>query len=191
MPRYAKETVEQFFDYNLFVPTRTLYIGNDDETEVNFEMARNAIKSLHVLDSISSEPITVLLNTFGGCWYNGMGIYDAVQNSRSHVDAYVIGSAMSMGSIILQAADKRWIYPNATLMVHDGSEELHGTPRTVLNWARSIEDVLNTMYKIYAERSGKTVAFWRKKCANDFILTAKEAKAYGLVDSIVGETDGM
>lgn len=148
------------------------------------------IKALHLLQFTNSEPITILINSFGGCWYNGMAIYDTIKQASAHVDAYVVGSAMSMGSIILQAADKRYIYPNAALMIHDGSEELTGTARTVLNWSRRIEESLTTMYEIYSEKSGKPVSFWRKRCANDFIMSAQEALELGLVDEIVGESNG-
>ena len=190
MARYTKDSVEQFFDNNIFIPSRTIYLSNEEGECINFDTSRDAVKALHLLQFINTETITVIINSFGGCWYNGMAIYDSIKQAGVHVDAYVIGSAMSMGSVILQAADKRYIYPNATLMIHDGDENLHGTARSVLNWSKTIEQSLNDMYKIYAERSGKTVAFWRKKCANDFIMTAQEALELGLVDEIVGESDG-
>lgn len=190
MARYSKDAIEQFYDHNLFIPTRTLYLGDEEEGSVDFDTSRCVIKAFHILDSINSEPITILINTFGGCWFNGMAVYDTIKNARSHVDAYVVGSAMSMGSVILQAADKRFIYPNATIMVHDGGETLHGTPRTVINWAKRIEPTLNQMYRIYAERSGRSVDFWRKKCISDFIMSAEEARDLGLVDAIVGEDNG-
>jgi len=190
MGRYSKDSVEQFFDNNIFIPSRTVYLGDEDGECVNFDTARDAIKALHLLQHINSESITILINSFGGCWYNGMAIYDCIKQANVHIDAYVIGSAMSMGSVILQAADKRYAYPNATLMIHDGAEDLHGTARTVLSWSKTIEKALENMYKIYAGRSGKTVAFWRKKCANDYIMTAREALELGLIDEIVGEQNG-
>jgi ATP-dependent protease ClpP protease subunit len=95
---------------------------------------------------------------------------------------------MSMASLILQAADHRIIYPHATIMVHDGYEtRVDDIPRTFQNWADYSKKSQQMMYRIYAERSGRPVGFWRKKCAADLILTAQEAKALGLVDAIYGE----
>jgi ATP-dependent Clp protease, protease subunit len=188
MPRIAKESIDRFFDNHLHIETRTIYIGDEDEG-VNQVTARNAVKALHLMCAQDREkPITIYLNSFGGCWFNGIAVYDAIKNCPAHVDCYVIGSAMSMGSIILQAADRRLIYPHGTVMVHDGYEtRVDDIPRTFQNWAEYSKRSQQMMYDIYAKRSGKPASFWRKKCSADLILTAKEALSLGLVDEIYGE----
>lgn len=183
----AREGIDRFFDYDIHVDSRTIWIGDGDE-QLDKQSAQHAVKALHLLGTTPDKPISILLNSFGGCWFNGMAIYDAIKASPCHIDIVVVGAAMSMGSIILQAADTRIIYPNATVMVHDGYEGMSDvTPLTFQNWAEHSKKLRTSMYRIFAERSGKPVSFWRKKCAADLILTAQEAKELGLVDSIYGE----
>lgn len=188
MARHSKDRLSQWYDYNLNLETRTFYLGDGEDGEIDKEVARNVIKAFHLFDTgAADKPVNVILNSFGGCWYNGMAIFDIIQQSKSHVNIYGVGAVMSMGSVIMQAADTRWMYPNATMMVHDGSEVIEGATRTVLNWARNAEEVLSTLYRIYSYRSGKPVSFWKKRCAHDAIFTAHEAKEHGLIDHIVGE----
>jgi ATP-dependent Clp protease protease subunit len=134
----------------------------------------------------AEKPITVYINSFGGCWFNGFAVYDIIKACPATVTAYVVGSAMSMGSLILQAADHRVIYPNATVMVHDGSWNVEDTVQSFHNWAEFSKKAQQQMYGIYAGRSGRPPSFWKKKCAADLILSAKEAKELGLVDEILG-----
>lgn len=182
------ESIERFFESHLHLESRTIFIGDNAEDGIDATISSQVIKGFHLLEAVSSDPIRVYINSFGGCFFNGMAIYDVIKNARCHVDAYVLGSAMSMGSIILQAADVRWIYPNATIMVHDGYEtRVSDIPQTFFNWAEHSKKSRAQMYKIYAERSGKSTAFWRRRCASDLILTAREAKTLGLVDKVVGD----
>ena len=187
--RLVRESIDRFYDYDIHVETRAIYIGDEKDDGVNQRTSEFAVKALHMLANASQEKeITIYLNSFGGCWFNGMAVYDSIKACPCPVTIYVVGSAMSMGSIILQAADNRIIYPNATVMVHDGYEtRVDDIPRTFQNWAEYSKKSQRVMYNIYAERSGRSAAFWRKKCAADLILTAQEAKELGLVDSIYGE----
>jgi len=187
--RLSRESVDRFFDHNIHIESRTIFIGDGGDDEIDGVIANGVIKAFHLLGESTDKPIKVFINSFGGCWFGGMAIYDAIKHCPCEVNAYVIGSAMSMGSVILQAADTRVIYPNATLMIHDGYETRVGdTPQTFANWAEFSKKGREMMYRIYSGRSGKPVAFWRKKCGSDFILTSQEAKELGLVDSIYGET---
>lgn len=191
MARIVKESIDRFYDYDLHIESRAVYIGDGDgeegSGEIDSRVSQRAIKGLHILSSAAADkPIIVFINSFGGCFYNGMAIYDAIKACPCHITAYVFGSAMSMGSLILQAADTRLIYPHATMMLHDGYDTRVGdVPQTFFNWAEYSKKMRNVMYQIYAERSGQKPSFWRKKLSNDLILTAKEALELGLVDGIV------
>ncbi len=187
MARITKESIDRFYDNHLHLDTRTVFIGDDGDDGVDAKMSQNVIKTFHILGLTPEKPITIYLNSFGGCWFNGMAIYDAIKTCPCPTTIYVCGAAMSMGSIILQAASERIIYPNATLMLHDGYESRVGDiPQTFINWAEYSKKTRAMMYEIYAGRTGRSAQFWRKKCAADYILTAKEALALGLVDSIYG-----
>lgn len=188
MAKTVNESIQRFFDNNFHIESRTIYIGGGDEDEIDSKAAENVIKAFHLMASVTDKPITVLINSFGGCWFNGLAIYDCIKTSPVEVTGYVIGSAMSMGSVILQACDHRIIYPNGTVMVHDGYESRMGDiPQTFQNWAEYSKKSRAKMYKLYSERSGRPPYFWKKKCASDCILTAEEALELGLVDSIYGQ----
>ena len=192
--KFTRDDLEKFHDYEIFVPTRTIYLGSqktdDDcsggESGTDALMAEKFIKNMHFLEQVSGEPITVVMNNLGGLWWHGMAIYDTIKNSRCHVILQARGCAMSMGSIIMQAADERVLTPETTVMVHDGYEGFFGTPKSFEAWARESQRCRKRMYEIYAERSGRPVSFWEKKCGSDFILTAAQAVEMGLADRVEG-----
>ncbi len=189
--KLIRDNLDRFYDYHLHLETRTIYLGDSTGADgVDEIMAEYILKSLHLLTAADQEkPIRIILNSFGGCWYNGMAIYDAIKACPNHVTIEVFGSAMSMGSVILQAADERIIHPNAHLMIHDGWESSHpNTPRSFEAQAKQSKLIRENMYQIYAERSQKPVQFWEKKCSADHYLTAEEAVKFGLADKIAGET---
>lgn len=176
------DSLDRFFHLGVHVETRAIYIGDGDEG-IDAGTAQAAIKALHVLGE--SAPIDIYIHSFGGCWYSGMAIYDAIRCCKAETNGYVVGCAMSMGSIILQACTNRYIYPHGTLMLHGSTETIIDASAATLNrWAEHAKRSSGTMFKIYADRSGKTPAFWRKKCAADLVLDACEAKKLGLVDDI-------
>ena len=191
MAKMSKESIERFFDNHIHVETRTIFLGDGDEGEIDAVVSEGIIKAFHILtNTYQDRPINLFINSFGGCWFNGMAVYDVIKACPCVVNAYVVGAAMSMGSIILQAADMRYIYPNATIMVHDGYEtHVNELPQNFMNWAEYSKKTRASMYKIYAQRSGRPTSFWRKKCTADLILTAQEAKEMGLVDAIYGQDE--
>lgn len=168
-----------FLDSHVHIPSRTLYFTGDPE-----DAHELFIKGLHILESLSIDPIHVKLHSFGGDWYAGIGIYDAIRSSTAPVNIEVVGCAMSMASVILQAATTRCMTAHSTLMLHDGQESFEGKPQDMEIWAKHSKSVCNQMYKIYAERSHKTAAYWRKRCKHDHVVTADEALKLGLIDKI-------
>ena len=189
----ANDPVDTFFNHGVHIASRTIYAGSafsdaqtgDSESGVDSDMAQRVIKSVHLLTRISKEPIKVILNTFGGTVEHGMAIYDCLRASGCEITVEVYGAAMSMGSIILQAAHNRFLHENAFIMVHDGSMSVEATSKSFEAWARWCKFNRHQMYQIYAHRTGKTAAYWEKKCAQDYILTADEAVVEGLADLVL------
>lgn len=196
--RVNRDDVDKYHDYGLYLPTRTIYIGsetydiNDGESGVDGKMAERAIKNLHLLDTAAEAPITIILNNPGGDAYHGMAIYDAIQNCCSHVTIQVFGMAMSMGSIILQAADTRLIAPNARVMIHYGEAGVYAHPKILASWAAESKKSDAEMEQIYlAKIRQRYPHFTLKKvqelCNFDTILNAEEAVALGLADGVIGK----
>lgn len=189
MTRRGTEDVDRWFDYSVYAPKRLVYIG-DGEGEIDSRVHELATKGLTFLESWSTDPITIYLNTLGGDWYHGMGMYDLVQSLQSHVTIIVVGYACSMGSVILQAADERVMGRHSIMMIHDGSEDLHSDCKSVEAWAKTIKPTRERMYRIYLDRilhtrSRFTLKQVERLCEHDRIFTPKEAVSYGLADRIL------
>lgn len=191
---YRRDDTDQFFACDLHMSTRTLWMGSvenagADEDGVDFKMAERVVKGLHILDSQSDKPITILMNNPGGDEYHGLAIYDAIATCRSLVTVKVFGHAMSMGSIILQAADERVMMPNSRMMLHYGSLDLHGHAKDVQKWAEEYEKFDEWMEHLYLQRIRQvkpkfTLAALRKMITYDKILTPDETVALGLADKV-------
>lgn len=183
--KIIKEGIDRYFDYDLHVETRTIYIGDgEDDTGVGPKMAEKVIKAFTIFNVTPDKPVKIILNSKGGDWYDGMSIYDVIKSSPCHVTIEVMGSAMSMGSVILQAADERVVHPNSTVMIHDGYDGFEGHPRSFEKSAEQSKKLRMRMYEIYSQRSGKDTKYWEKKSDHDLYMTADEAVAEGLADKV-------
>lgn len=155
--------------------------------EITEETVAKTIMGLAVLKTDNpNASIKLIINSSGGDYYHGIGIYDYIRSLGCYVYGYVYGSCMSTASIILQACTVRYISKHSTLMIHNGSDG--GVEMSVVDyekWADHAKIHRNFMYEIYASRSDKVVSYWQKRCANDYILTADKALSEGLVDKII------
>jgi ATP-dependent Clp endopeptidase proteolytic subunit ClpP len=198
--RLNRDDVDKLYDYDLFVPGRTIYIGSvessisEGESGVEAVMAERAVKGLMLLDQ-SDGDITIVMNNPGGDWFHGMAIYDAIANCRNHVIIKVYGMAMSMGGVILQAADERIMMPNAKFMMHYGTMGMDTTHSKIFEkWAEENKRINTDMEQIFLEKmKEKDPDFKLKKLKEmldyDTILTAKETVALGLADKVFGEEE--
>lgn len=201
MARLNRDDIDKLHDYGLYVPKRTIYIGSENvdmdggETGTDALMAERAVKNLLILDSQSQENITIVMNNLGGDWYHGMAIYDAIKACKSHITIKAYGYVMSMGSVIMQAADDRIMTPNARMMIHHGYQGMGSTHTKIFEaWADESKKVTQEMIDIYLEKiRQKHPDFTDKKLDKmlnfDTILTASEAIELGLADKILGEDD--
>ena len=147
-----------WFDHNLDLDSRTIYMGSlgysydGGETGVDHLMTEYFIKGMHLLESRKSEAeIKIPMNNPGGDWYHGMAIYDAIRNSKCHCTIKVYGHAMSMGSIILQAADHRIMMPNSRFMIHYGYNGISGHTKIFEKWADEGKRINYMMENIYLD----------------------------------------
>lgn len=193
--RAIVELVGAFHDRALHLPTRLIYLGNETVTSDGHEvgvdgaMADTFVRNMHILESLSGDPITVMMNNAGGDVCHGLAIFDAIKCSPCHVKIVVRGYAMSMGSIILQAAPERVMGPNAVQMIHYGTESLSHHSKTVWKQAQESERINAWMEQLYFDRIRAknprfTMARLRKLCDHDSFLTAQQSIDLGLADRI-------
>lgn len=192
-----KDEIEHFIDNDLYVPTRTVYIGpTGEDAETNVLMAERAIKILHILDSKSDDPIEVLMINPGGSFDDGMAIYDAIQLCRSQITVKVFGYAYSMAAVILQAADERLLAPNAKIMIHWGEDGLSPNhPKITKNWKKQYDKDSKWMKELFLEKiREKHPEFSEGKLDKmldfDTIFSAEEAVELGLADRVMEVAKG-
>ena len=195
--RINRDDVDKFHDYSLYIPQRTLFMGSeqhvsDEESGTDTKMAERQIKNLLILDTTSQDPIIIIMNNIGGDVNHGLAIYDAIKSCKSHVTIKVFGQAMSMGSIILQAADERIMAPNAVQMIHYGSLGISGEAKTIYKHAdenKRVDKWMEHMYlaKIKEKNPHFKLARLQRMLGNDHFLTAQQSVEYGLADKILGE----
>lgn len=197
--RVNRDDIDKFHDYSLYIPARTIYMGSesiDDSVEsgVDANMAARQIKNLHILDTLSDEPITIVMNNPGGDVNHGLAIYDAIKACRSRVIVKVFGHAMSMGSVILQAADERIMSPNASQMVHYGSLGVESHAKTVYKVTDEFKRIDKWMEKMYLEKIREKqphfkMARLQRMLDHDTFLTAEKSVELGLADKVLGEDE--
>jgi len=189
------EAVKIFHEQGVFVPTRTIYMGSESvdadgaESGTDAKMAERVIKNLHVLENGSTDPITIVMNNLGGDEYHGAAMYDALMQSPCHIRIVVRGHAMSMGSIILQAADERVMGKASVQMVHYGTWGVNHHSKTAWKIALEGKRWDQWMEDIYFERIREkhpeyTIEALRELLDHDTYLTAEQSIALGLADRI-------
>lgn len=190
--RINRDDVDKLYDYGIYIPTKTIVTFGESDSEV----AANLVKGLIVLDSINvDKQITIHLNNVGGDEYHGNAIFDHIRACKSRVVIVATGHAMSMGSIMLQAADERIMTPNAKQMIHYGTPVLadpDGHAKTQYKWTEECKKLSAWMEDLYLEKiRQKHPDFKKKKLVEmlnfDTILSARESVDLGLADKILGE----
>ena len=157
---------------------------------VEDNMANSVIAQLLFLDAQdNTKDIYLYVNTPGGSVSAGLAIVDTMNFIKSDVQTIVMGVAASMGTIIASsgAKGKRFMLPNAEYLIHQpmggaGS----GTQQT--DMAIAAEHLLrtrNTLEKILAENSGKSVEQIHKDAERDYWMSAQETLEYGFIDEIM------
>ena len=133
-----------------------------------------------------SKPISLYINSPGGSVTAGMAIYDTMQYVKCDVSTICIGLAASMGAFLLAAGTKgkRYITPNARVLLHQPHGGFGGTASDIQTQAQLILDMKRRLAEITAAQTGKSVEQINADGDRDRWFTAEEALAYGFVDHI-------
>jgi len=192
-PQPTIRQMELFHDTNLYIPTRTVYFGGGviNEDIVDSVTIAQVIKNLQILEHRDQgESITLVLNSCGGSWEDGIALYDMIRALKSPVNILAMGKVYSMGSVILQAGDKRIMTKHTAMMIHDGLEGVEAPPKAFEAWGEWSKVTRKQMYEIYYEQMVKkspdiTLGEIESMCSHDTILSAKNAVDVGLADIIM------
>ena len=174
---------------NLLFKARTLIISG----EINQKLAANVIGQLLAMDSVSTEPITIYINSQGGHVESGDTIHDMVQYVRSEVRMVGTGWVASAGALIYVAVpvENRFSLPHTRYLLHQPAGGARGSAADVEIEAREILKMRERLNRVFAERTGQTVERIEEDTRRNFWLGASEAVEYGLVGKIIRRADEL
>ena len=175
---------ERTYDvYSRLLMDRIIFLG----TSINDDVANMIIAQMLFLDADNpGRDIYLYLNSPGGNVSSGMAIYDTMQFLRSPVNTICMGMAASMGSFLLAAgrAGKRSALPHARIMIHQPSGGTQGTAADIEIQAKEILYLRGKMHELYARHTGQALSQIEHDMERDRFMSAEEAVAYGLVDTV-------
>jgi ATP-dependent Clp protease, protease subunit len=164
---------------------RIVFIGQPIDDEIaNVVVAQ----LLHLESDDPDKDLSVYVNSPGGSLHAGLAIYDAMQYVKPDVQTICFGIAMSAGSLILTggAEGKRLALPNSRIIIHQpATEGGYGQGSDIEIQAREILRMRSQMEEIISRHSGRPRETVSRDVDRDKIMTAEEAREYGLVDTIL------
>ena len=156
------------------------------DEEITDALASDISKQLLYLSSVSSEDITMVINSPGGSVTAGLAIYDTMKGLSCDVSTVCIGMAASMGAFLLAAGTKgkRYAAPNSEVMIHQVMGGAAGQAVDVQIAAHRIGRIKDNSNLMLASFTGQPLERIQVDTDRDYFMTAREAVAYGMVDDV-------
>lgn len=177
--------IERAYDiYSRLLKERIIFLGSP----VNDQVANTIIAQLLFLASQDEKKdIKLYINTPGGSVTSGLAIYDTMNYIKPNVATICMGTAASMGAVLLAAGEKgkRFALPNSEIMIHQVMGGAEGQATDVKIRAEQILRIKDKINKILAKHTGQAISKVEKDSDRDYFMTAEEAKKYGLIDKII------
>lgn len=176
---------ERSFDiYSRLLKERIIFLG----TEITDEVSNVIMAQLLYLESEDPEKdIHLYLNCPGGIVTSVLAIYDTMQYIKPDVSAICIGQAASGAALLLAAGSKkkRFALPNCRILIHQPHGGATGQAVDIDIQAKEILRTRRLLDEILAKHTGQSLNKVQKDTDRDFIMTAKQAKEYGIVDEVI------
>ncbi|MEO6445772.1 MAG: ATP-dependent Clp endopeptidase proteolytic subunit ClpP [Gemmatimonadaceae bacterium] len=177
---------ERSYDiFSRLLMDRIIFLG----TPVNDDVANIVIAQLLFLDADNpGRDINLYINSPGGSVSAGLAIYDTMQFLKSPVSTICMGMAASMGAFLLAAGapGKRQALPHSRVMIHQPSQSGGGGSASDIEiQAKEILYLREKLNSLMAKHTGQPMEQIERDTDRDRWMSSEEAKAYGLVDSIV------
>ena len=175
---------ERSFDiYSRLLNERVVFLG----TEIDDMVANLVIAQLLHLESDDPEKdISLYINSPGGSVTSALAIYDTMQYIRSDVSTICIGQCASAAAVLLAAgaAGKRFALPNSRVLIHQPWGGTQGQVTDIEIQAREMLRIRDALDKIMSVHTGQTIEKIHLDTERDNIMTADDAKEYGIIDAI-------
>jgi ATP-dependent Clp protease protease subunit len=176
---------ERSYDiYSRLLKDRIIFLG----TEIDDNVANLMNAQLLFLEHENPEQdINIYINSPGGSITALLAMYDTMQYIKPDVSTIVMGQAASAAAVLLAsgAKGKRYGLPHSRVLIHQPSGGAGGQAVDIEIQAREILRYRRLLDQILADHTGQTVEKISKDSDRDFIMTAEEAKAYGIIDEVI------
>jgi ATP-dependent Clp protease, protease subunit len=176
---------ERSFDiYSRLLKERIVFLGTEvDDTVANLIMAQ----LIHLEAEDPSKDISIYINSPGGSITALFAIYDTMQYVKPDISTLCMGQAASAAAVLLGAGTKgkRYTLPHARILIHQPHGQAGGQAVDIEIQAKEILRYRRLLDELLALHTGQTLEKVSKDTDRDFIMTAEEAKAYGIVDEII------
>ena len=176
---------ERSYDiYSRLLKDRIIFLGE----EVNDTTASLIVAQLLFLESEDpGKDIHLYINSPGGSVTAGWAIYDTMHYIKCDVSTICIGMAASMGAFLLAGGTKgkRFALPNAEIMIHQPSGGAKGQATEIQIVADMILKTKKKLNETLAANTGQPFEVIARDTERDYYMSAEEAKAYGLIDSVI------
>ena len=155
--------------------------------EINDNVANSVIAQILYLDSINHEDIHMYINSPGGSVTSGMAIYDTMNFVKSDISTNCLGMAASMAAFLLSSGKKgkRYILPNADVMIHQPLGGAQGQATEIKIAAERILKMRDKLNKILAKNTGQNIEKIETDTERDNYMDANKALEYGIIDKIL------
>jgi ATP-dependent Clp protease, protease subunit len=191
VPMVVEQTArgERAYDiYSRLLKDNIVFIG----TAIDDMVANLIIAQLLFLEAEDPEKdIHVYINSPGGSTTAGMAIYDTMQLVRPDVQTICVGQAASAAAVLLGAGThgKRFALPHARILIHQPHGGASGQAVDIEIQAKEIIRMRELLDRILAHHTGQTVEKVSNDTDRDFIMSADEAKVYGIVDEVISNRE--
>jgi ATP-dependent Clp protease protease subunit len=188
LPSFVERTsygIKESNPYNKLFEDRIIFLG----VQIDDASANDVMAQLLCLESADPDrDITIYINSPGGSFTALTAIYDTMQYVRPDIATVCLGQAASAAAVLLAAGTpgKRMALSNARVLIHQpATEGSYGQGSDIEIQAREILRIRAQLEGMLARHSGQPVEKVRRDIERDKILTAEEAKEYGLVDAVL------
>jgi ATP-dependent Clp protease protease subunit len=189
LPSFVERTaygVKEMNPYNKLFEERIIFLG----VQIDDASANDVMAQLLTLESLDPDrDISIYINSPGGSFTAMTAIYDTMQFVKPDIQTVCIGQAASAAAVLLTAGTqgKRAALPHSRILIHQpATEGTYGQSSDIEIQAREIMRIREQLETILSRHSGKTMDEVRRDIERDKILTADEAKEYGLIDDVFG-----
>jgi ATP-dependent Clp protease, protease subunit len=176
---------ERAYDiYSRLLKDNIIFIG----TEIDDDVANLVIAQLLFLEAENPEKeISLYINSPGGSITSGLAIYDTMQFVNNDISTICVGQAASMAAVLLASGTpgKRFSLPNSRIILHQPSGGYQGQASDIAIQAKEILRIRENIYFILVKHTRQPKAKVQTDIERDFIMTAVQAKEYGLIDQII------